>query len=462
MYEEPLQTTTAKGFILPGMLQDFLARLAALKLEPGRRAIIAVSGGPDSVVLLDLLARGAAVHGIELMVAHVDHGIAANSGEAVQLVERLAGERGLRCLTGHLGLGPGTSETVAREQRYRWLEETRIRENADWVFTAHHAGDQIETVLLRLLHGSGPAGLAGMAARRDHIVRPLLGVDREDILRYREERTLPVWDDPANRDDRHLRSWVRTKLLPSIRRRLPAVDQALLQVALQAGQDRQAWDQVIDQLPGLNWRAEADGGSVAAGPLAGYDSPLGVVVLRAVGRRLGCRITREQAERVLQALRVSPSGACLELGNGWTVEIVFERAHFRSGPRAAVPRAVEWPLQVEGDAGDGDVGRWRLYWRYERTPEEQRRDGLTAWFIPETLSVRTWQPGDKVFPLGGRGRRLVVRCLQDARVPRRDRDAWPIVMDRTGEIVWVPGICRSNHLVPRAGAEALRVDAQVI
>ena len=427
---------------------------------PGQCAIVAVSGGGDSVALLDLLAATRETHGLDLLVAHVDHGIHPESLVVAAQVEQLARSYQLRCVTGHLGLGPAASETAAREARYAWLEGTATREGADYVLTAHHADDQAETVLLRLLHGSGPAGLAGMSARRGQLLRPLLGFSRAELVAYLNERALPFWEDPANRDERHVRSWVRGTLLPLMREKIPDVEAALHEVSSQAAEDRTAWDRVIDLLPGLDWQAEKTGGSVAAAVLGGYDSTLAAAVLRALGRRAGCRISRDQAERSLSLIRQRESGSRLEIGNGWEIEIVFDRVQLirviGDDPRE------EKAIQVEGDAGDRALGRWHLYWRRDRTPPVQQRDDLTAWFIADCLAVRPWEPGDRIHPLGGPGHRLVVKCLQEARVPRRMRKGWPMVLDQVGEIVWVPGVCRSNRLIPPAGAEALRVDAQVI
>jgi tRNA(Ile)-lysidine synthetase-like protein len=239
----------------------------------------------------------------------------------------------------------------------------------------------------------------------------------------------------------------------------------VLAAAAQLEEDRRAWDAVLELLPGLDIRSETDGGSVAVAPFAGYDSAVGPVVLRVWGRRLDCVLSRDHARRVAGFLRQAASGTRMEVGNGWTVEVVFDRAHLRhaaAGEAAGAGAGAETAMLIEGEAGDGELGRWRLFWRHENAPPLQERDALTAWFIPQALLVRPWSEGDRVFPLGGRGRRLVVRCFQDAKVPRQQRKAWPMVTNAAGEIMWVPGVCRSNQMVPPAGVEALRVDAQVV
>ncbi len=443
------------------MLDNFLRHLDALGLAPGARAIVAVSGGPDSVALLDLLVRGVEGHGLYLVVGHVDHGIHPDSGRVAAEVERQAGSYGLRCLTARLGLGADAGETLSREARYAALEAMREAESARYVMTAHHADDQAETVLIRLLHGTGPAGLAGMAARRGNIVRPLLLFTRDEIRGYFERRGLAGWDDPANRDARHLRSWVRHAVLPLLGQRLPGVSGALREVAAQAADDRRAWDLVIDALGEVDWRTDRGEGSVAAAPFARYDSTFAQALVRAIIRRLGGTIGRDQAGRAARFMATAASGQRFEAGGGWILEAAFGRIDFVPTSQCAAGGAGA-PLTMDGDEGDGVLGRWRLCWRREPALPVQDRDGLTAWFSPAPLAARAFRAGDRVHPLGGPGHRLVVRCLQDARVARRDRESWPVLVDEGGDVVWVPGICRSNRLVPPPGAEALRVDAQVV
>src|SRR2546427_4482737 len=151
---------------------------ARLLTRPGT-AIVAVSGGPDSVALLDLLHAVAAERGLALVVAHADHGMRADSRLVGQAVRELATRYRLPFELGELHLGPEATETVARRARYAWLRELQRRRAARYLVTAHHQDDQVETVLLRVLRGSAPAGLAGIPARaRGGLFRPLLAFTR--------------------------------------------------------------------------------------------------------------------------------------------------------------------------------------------------------------------------------------------------------------------------------------------
>jgi tRNA(Ile)-lysidine synthetase-like protein len=431
----------------------FRAHLTSLELPEGP-ALVAVSGGLDSVVLLDLLHR-TAVPARELVVAHADHGIHPASAAVAQRVAALAAELGLRCEVGRLALGAGAGETSAREARYAWLQALREAFGAAVIFTAHHADDQTETVLMRALEGSGPGGLSGMRPVSGALVRPLLRFQRLELAGYARERGLGVWVDPANSDPAHLRSWIRCDLLPSIRKRLPEVDARLRRLGSHAAREREAWSQAIDHLTGLDPRAERGGISVAAAPLGAYDSALAQTVVIAAARRAGFAMGSRRAARVLRLAAAGASGREVPLGGGWRAELVFDRIRI---VRGVEPPAAE-ALVLEGRSGEQAWGEWRISWRAEAAPERQQRAARTAWFESDALVVRSWVPGDRVRPLAGAGRRLVVRCFQDARVPRRSRTCWPVLAARD-LVVWIPGVCRSDALLPPAGAEALRVDVE--
>ncbi|HEV7365246.1 MAG TPA: tRNA lysidine(34) synthetase TilS [Gemmatimonadales bacterium] len=437
-----------------GLLDSFRAHLATLPLPSGS-ALVAVSGGPDSVVLLDLLVQTQELHGLSLVVAHADHGIHPDSGKVAERVRALAASYGLPYKTEQLQLGPSAGETLARARRYAWLEDVRLRVGASIIVTAHHADDQVETVLMRVLSGSGPAGLAGMTAVRGKLVRPLLRVSRAELAEYAQERGLQAWVDPANSDPRHLRSWIRTQLLPQLRGRLPQIDTSLQRVSRQAGIDRAAWDALLDLLPGLNLRAENEGISVAASSLGDYDSALTQAVLLALARRVGCRLGPSRVGRVFDLLRTGESGMRVPLGGNWTAALEFGR--LRILPLEAEPTAAPWSLAEQ--RGEGSWGRWTFRWQPATAPGHQDRVGLSAWFTPDPLTVRRWSPGEKVKPLGGTGRRLVVRCFQEVRVPRSRRGSWP-VLAQSNDVLWIPGVCRSGVRLPAEGTEALRVDAE--
>ena len=434
--------------------ERFDRHLAALGLPRGV-ALIAVSGGADSLALLHLLARSPAATGLLFQVAHADHGIHSASAAVAESVRAAAAALGFPVHVARLELGPDTTETRSREARYAWLYRIASEVGAGLILTAHHQDDQVETILMRVLKGSGPAGLAGIASRRGKLVRPLLPFRREELAEHLHRLGLEGWVDPANRDDRHQRSWIRTRLLPMLRERVPEVDQRLLAMGRQAAADRSAWDALLDRATGLDLVREAGGVSVAATPLKGYDSVVLRALLGALGRRAGIQLGPARAARIERLLVGGRSGAVAELGAGCAAELSFGRLRLFRNPAHQVPWA---PVLLKGRSGELTVGGWRFSWRREPAPERLERDQPSSWFPEGSYLVRPWRAGDLLRPLGGTGRRLVVRCMQDAKIARSRRASWP-VLEAGGQVVWVPGVSRSADRIPAPGAPALRVDA---
>src|SRR5207248_1895354 len=333
-------------------LRDHLARRRLF--AAGGTAVVAVSGGPDSVALLDLVHSLAPELGLALVVAHADHGIQADSSSVGQAVAALARRYGLPFDLGELHLGP---------------------------------------------------------------VEPVTA------------RGLPVHDDPANRDPRHLRSWVRTVLLPLVSARLGEGARAdLARAGRAAALERRAWDRVLRHLPELGLRLDEHGFDVARGGVAGYDNALAVAVLRAAARRAGLVLGPRRARQLVRLAR-RPSGRRLELGGGWAAEVAFDRLRVRGRTRevgragAREVEVVREVVEVVADEGRGcaQFGEFRLEWSAEVAPERLARGDWTTWIAGGAWEVRPLRPGDALVPLGGIGHRPVRRLLMDARVSRSDR-----------------------------------------
>jgi tRNA(Ile)-lysidine synthase len=216
--------------------------------------ILAVSGGADSIALLDILARFG--DRLSLVVAHFNHqlrGAASDSDAAFVKVAALS--RGLPFRPGSLDVAAAAAranlsvEVAAREARYTFLAQTAVAEDAHWIATAHHADDQAETVLLRLLRGTGTTGLRGMAALSSlpghpglRLWRPLLLAPRADIEAYCQERELPFCADASNSDTRVLRNRVRHELIPYLETYNPGIRKVLARMADNAAADAEIID----------------------------------------------------------------------------------------------------------------------------------------------------------------------------------------------------------------------------
>lgn len=175
--------------------------------------VVAVSGGVDSVVLLDLLSKKAEV---ELVVAHFDHGIRSDSKKDEKLVKKLARNYGLLFEFERTRLGNPTSEDKARQMRYAFLESVRRKYGAKAIVTAHHQDDHIETAVLNILRGSGRRGLNSIS-NNPGVKRPLLKIPKAELIKYAKDNKLEWREDSTNLNEKYLRNRVRKNIKPNLK-----------------------------------------------------------------------------------------------------------------------------------------------------------------------------------------------------------------------------------------------------
>lgn len=204
------------------------------QVKPGRY-VVAVSGGVDSMVLLDLLRK---LPDVELVVAHFDHGIRPDSSEDRKLVQKVAEAYGLPFAYETAQLGAGASEAEARTARYAFLERVRSDHQARAIITAHHQDDLLETAILNLLRGTGRKGLTSLADR-PHIMRPLLPFTKQEIRAYAEQHRLEWREDSTNADDRYMRNYIRHQIIPAL---TPDVKRQLHMLLRQTGSTNRKLD----------------------------------------------------------------------------------------------------------------------------------------------------------------------------------------------------------------------------
>jgi tRNA(Ile)-lysidine synthase len=238
------------------------ARIRMLELVPeSADLLLAVSGGLDSMVLLHLAVQAAAVEPRRLAVAHLNHGLRAQAGQHdASLVQAAAADCGLQYFAETLpenalkSASVGSLEEAARAARYAFLERTARAQNFCFVAVAHHSNDQAETVLLNIARGTGLAGLRGMPDRRllspgVQLVRPLLDFSRAELAAFAADRGISYAEDASNSSSEFTRNRIRHQILPALRESLnPGVDQALVRLARQAGEQLACLDALADQL----------------------------------------------------------------------------------------------------------------------------------------------------------------------------------------------------------------------
>lgn len=391
---------------------------------PPAGAVLAVSGGGDSMALLHAVALAGMGDRIAA-VAVFDHRTGTAGRMAAGAAVETARGLGFRVTAGRAE-APMTDagEAEWRDARWRFLDAVAAAHGAR-VVTAHTQDDQLETVAWRAWRGAGPRGLAALDVDGGPL-RPLLGVTRAVLADWRRARGIAAADDPANADRRHARARWRHDLLPAMERARPGTRAALLAVAAKAAAWRRdveafaAAQVVVTAWPG-GWRVSSPALAAAtptdaAWVWAAVLAPLGVILDRRAAVALSAGGRRIPLPRDHELIRASPGI--------W----VLRR------PSVPLPEA----RRLEGEVA---MGEWHF-----RPVDGQARDG-GPWHVrlpaDVVLEVRAWRPGDRM--AGPGGLRRVARWLADAGVPGPLRPGWPVVVSGVN-VWWIPGV--SHAVLP--------------
>ena len=457
-------------------------------LERGRRMgwwrkdrtiLAAVSGGPDSMAMLHMLKALGDELGFPVIAAHVNHKLRGAEADAeAELVRRTAESWGVPCVVGeidmpaHLARTGGNAQAAARRLRYEFLRRAALERGAPVLATAHHADDQAETVLMRLMHGTGPGGLAGIAEHRVEegleLIRPLLRISKAEILQYCERNGVPYATDSSNLNTRYFRNAVRLEVLPFLERYSPAVRSSLARLAEIAAAEDDYLQRAAREAFATLVRPEGDGW---AADRRGFCKLHLALQRRLIKLILNCLANRgipvdfDRVEDILAAaVADAPTVTRMDLGGGavWLRE--YDRMVFASAAEAATTfcHVVPFPdTEIE-------VPEAGLVFRFQTLPAPVEGDfggdRRTAWFdlseLKFPLRLRSREKGDRMEPFGLGGSKKVQDIFVDAKIPRSRRDRTPLLADGDGRILWIPGVCRSRHAPVAAGtARVLRVEA---
>ena len=418
----------------------------------GARLLAAVSGGADSICLLHVLIE----LGFQLEVAHFDHQTRnGESGRDAEFVGEVAARLGLPF---HLESRPieqesrhsGKSfEEYARTARYEFLTRVAASRNCEAVATGHHADDNAETILMRLIRGSTPAGAAGIPAVGAwggvSVIRPLLGLTRDEAMAYLAERGLQYREDSTNADVRYARNRVRHELLPLLAERYnPRVREALLRFA----EAQRADSQLLDEIAGAAFECcLSEDGAIEREEFRNEAEAIRRRIVARLGRRL--EVSDLPFDRVVAAAQFIADGATgemFDLGSG--VQLQNARRHTKVRVTLEA-EAAETPLAVPGvTAALGRVFRARML---DKRPAAElaayctpRRQVFDADAAGADLSVRRRRPGDSFTPLGMSGTKKLQDYFVDAGIPAFERDA-QILLTGGGKILWIVGGAIGAH-----------------
>jgi tRNA(Ile)-lysidine synthase len=317
------------AFPMKGSIADRIPEAVTASLRAESRVLLAVSGGIDSMVLLH--AARATVDPGRLVVATFDHASGPHSAKAVDLVQRVVMSAALPLVIGKGAPHERPSEAVWRDDRLAFLKAAAAEHRAT-ICTAHTRDDQVETVLFRELRGSGPRGLAGLAAHGD-TRRPLLEFGRADVSDYARAAGVEWVDDPTNLDRGYSRNRLRHDLIPAMRAVCPGIEDALVDVGERAARWRADVDAHIDARIRFDVDRDLETLEVERQSLAGYgDDALGVI-WPALLSRLGIAADWRGTRRLVAFTTGGSTGQRMQLSGGWTVHRRREGFEVRRGSR---------------------------------------------------------------------------------------------------------------------------------
>lgn len=468
------------------MLKRVSACIDHYQLLPDEgKVVVGVSGGADSLCLIHLLQRicgpGKRYPGVELQAAHLNHMLRDTEGEHdARIVASTMEAWGIPCTLGQVDV-PALArrekrslEDAARVARYRFLREVAAGQR---IAVAHHADDQVETLLLHWLRGSGLAGLVGMPPRQGDIIRPLLAITRAEILAYCREHALIPLEDQSNRDPRFLRNRVRHELLPLLQELNPATRRTLLRNAEVARIDLEWLETQVDRCWSNTVASEQedeitlDTHALRALPLSLQHHLL---------RRVTARLCQGQSpleprhflllERLLSE-RIGGEERTLHLPGRLRAVLQARslRIEWRSVPEKSDfgPRGNEVLLSIPGEVAlpgtpwkaraellpEGIArfarealrqGNWPEAWRL-LGPPDRRTVYIDGELLGEHIRVRTWRPGDRMQPLGMSEAKKLQDIFVDKHIPRAERLTTPLFLSQA-HCLWAAGACLDHRV----------------
>jgi len=449
------------------------ATIAAHNMIAARDTVlVAISGGADSTALLHALVELRKGRRFRVRACHVHHGLRGDEADedakhaaalALSLKVPFSQHRAnVRAFARDQGM---SVEAAARAVRYQLLEREASSLRASRIATGHTADDQAETVLLNLLRGSGPAGLAGIPPVRGRVIRPLLDVTRAEVEAYCTAHDLQYRLDRSNLDTTFRRNRIRHEILPALREVQPRVDACLGRLAdILRAENEYMVQQTADVLREVGAQRPGEVG-VACAPFGLLPKALQRRVLRAAIAKLKgdeLDIELERVDALVDLAASGRTGAVIELPGKVRAERTYGEVVLSlvSPPKMAVGR--EWRLSVPGEVAASELGMelTAARSRARRAPASPMSALLDAKNITAPLTVRTRRRGDRFTPLGMRRAVKLQDFFVNAKVPRAERSRIALVLSGD-EIVWVVGYRISDRYKVRdATRRTVRLDAR--
>ncbi|TCS94282.1 tRNA lysidine(34) synthetase TilS [Hazenella coriacea] len=434
----------------------------------GEKLLVAVSGGPDSMALLYGLHQLSRQNDWKLFVVHVNHQLrGADSEQDEEYVCRKCKDWNIPYAVDRIDVVKQVQQTgenkqaVSRKLRYESFLQVAKKWDIHTCVLAHHADDQVETVLMRLIRGTGVQGLTGIQQVRHwrglRLVRPLLHVSREMIENYCEQEFLEPRMDLSNLSTEYTRNRVRLELIPLLKSYNPQMKQSILQLSDLVRDEEEVWDDLVQKsLSEILLKKEKDYITIALTPFLQLPVAL---QRRTVKLILNCYLrqgvheaTLESVEQVRYVAAHNHPSVTVHLPGDWVAQKEYQVLHLQKktkGKRVSASKSVhdKISLSIPGVTSlEGLLGKIEVIVSNKALSEI---DSCCDWAVFDAeqlldrLYVRSRQPGDRMTCIGMDGTKKLKNLFMEAKIPRQHRHVHPVVL--SGEtIIWVPGIRRSK------------------
>jgi tRNA(Ile)-lysidine synthase len=423
------------------IVKKFQNNMANFDLTTKDAIVVGVSGGVDSVVLLNLLNFLETKIKPKLIVAHLNHGYREDSDNDEIFVSKLAANFGLKFVSKKLDRHSNILQNVGmssnleeyfRDERRAFLEEVAKNHKAKYICLGHNAVDQAETVIMNLVRGSGPAGLGGMHMSEGKIIRPILNISRSEIESYAIQNSIKWHEDSTNQDTAFDRNYTRHHILPLLSR---------LNLEFLESISRSAWIQrrvdemlkseankILDE-----FKDDVKSGQNLPKPLL-YEV-FGQMYEKVKGDRKNLDL--KNLQRLENLIKKTSGTNEVSLPSGIVARRSYAKLDFL--PRM---RDNKVPPKQTVILGKNTFGEWQIK---TKIAEYSKNDDKYICFLPDlnNLTVRTMVPGDQIKLLGTGGTKKLQDIFTDAKIDREKRRNWP-VFEHSGEIIWVPGLAYTN------------------
>ncbi|MDP4038622.1 MAG: tRNA lysidine(34) synthetase TilS [bacterium] len=427
-------------------------------LPPKSKLVVAVSGGVDSVVLLDLLSKLQASYGWQINVAHLDHKVRDSSAKDAFLVARLSDKYGHEFYLGQLN-NKSDDEASLRESRYNFLNSVLKGTDSDLIVLGHHSDDRLETSIFNLIRGSDRAGIGALKEKRDNIVRPLIGFSKGQIIIYANSNNLSYNEDLTNESLDYSRNLIRSELTPFASVLQAGFKEDFLNKLDQIEQLNLRIDWLLPQVYAKISKENEDFIEIDLDSFLKFSKIVQTNLIAYALKKLKSDIslTKDVINRALSILNASGNGKNYDLISGLKLIRTYDKfiiafdGQEDTSPFASGVKVLSLNKAVE-------ISNFRISLR--RGFSDIKHDHCLI--QPTKLYIRNWQTGDRIHPVGTYGSKKIQDIFVDKKIPKAKRQNWPVIVDSNNQLVWLPKLVRDRRFISRENEPSYQIICEMI